>query len=298
MLQGLPKPQAASTAPDEEQAAAKAAAKKAKKQRQKAAKQPTQQQTGSQPPQSRQTSPTSPKVLPSPAGQSTPQAPTTPAVTEAPSSSAAHPSTPVSCLVQSEAQPAGHHESAVHVAPAKHESAGHVTPAKHESAGHVAPAKATVMDTASNAVTQAEQQATPGTGGRSELPASDISHSPSTPSDFKTSNNAGNLHAAATPASLPSGVALGDSEAKEEQYKEGEEVDWANASGTARGGSAGRKADACGFGGHTPGCSGVPTAVEESEASFLLQLISCPITKVSNPFPGYILWYNVHRIGS
>lgn len=43
------------------------------------------------------------------------------------------------------------------------------------------------------------------------------------------------------------------------------------------------KADACGFGGHTSQCSGVPTAVN-TEASFLLQLISCPITKVSLHF--------------
>ena len=294
VLKGLPKPQAASTAPDEEQAAAKAAAKKAKKQRQKAAKQPTQQ-SGSQSSESGQASPTSPQVLPVPAGQSSPQAPTTPAVTEAPSSSAAQPNTPVSFLVQSEAQPVEDHESAGHVAPAKHESAGHVTPAKHESAGHVAPAKHIVMDTASNSVTQAQQQATSGTGRAPKLPASDITYSPSTPSDFKTSNIASSPLGAANLASLPSGVALGGSEAEEGDYKAEEEVDWAIASGTAKGGRAGRKADACGFGGHTTGCNAVPTAVEESDASFLLQLISCPITKVSNPFTGCISCCNVQQ---
>lgn len=77
------------------------------------------------------------------------------------------------------------------------------------------------------------------------------------------------------------GIPVGDSEAEEEQYKEGEEAEWATASDTARGGNAGCKADACGFGGHTTGCSAVPIAVRNSDASFLLQLIPCPITKVS-----------------
>lgn len=114
-------------------------------------------------------------------------------------------------------------------------------------------------------------QATPDPNSRSEQLAENLSTKASAQGLKKTTATA---QASQHHTANVHDTAGHESEAEAEEEKE-EDKDDAAGSGAKVG-----KADACGSGGHASHCSGVPTAVE-TEASFLLQLISCPIIKVS-----------------
>ena len=246
LLQGLPKPQPNIT--DEQQSQAKAAAKKTKKQRQKTAKQPAQPtQQLNDPSQANSSASYSP---PKPFLSPTPPLALTPLVLSETNSSSVIRSSPSAAVGKQPDRP---------LVPA-----GPLATEEHEQQG--------------KALSKQTQQPTPDVhpnadaNSHSEQPTETTSTNVSAQSLKKTTaTGQASKH---RPANVH-GTAGQESEAEEE-----EEDDEDDAAGS---GAKVGKADACGFGGHTSQCSGVPTAVD-TEASFLLQLISCRITKVSLHF--------------